>query len=369
MLAHYDHYRPDAFVLLIDVWVYAPDKLKEIPNLTSWVPVDHVQLPKRVLTSLTACRYVWSMSRHGQRLLDAAGVKNTYVPHGVDAKTYRPVDRAEARQTMELPADAFVAVMVAANKGFPDRKNIRSTLKAWSRFIQTHPDAVLYLHTDAFPTMGGVHVSDIADFYGIPDKNLKLPDPYRHVRGDYSPAIMNLIYNAADVKLLPSAGEGFGIPVIEAQAAGCPVIVTGATAQAELCGAGWKIEVDDFDDQLITLQYAEQVNVRPSQIVAALEQAYAAKDDTELRAKARAFGETYDVERVWTEYMRPALEAQVKDRQDVESIRQARTEARLALRKRYTPVEQCDCKDGSGVFCNADCSYAAEHTLEAAHGD
>lgn len=37
-------------------------------------------------------------------------------------------------------------------------------------------------------------------------------------------------------------GEGFGIPIIEAQAAGCPVIVTDCTAMTELCLSGWLIE-------------------------------------------------------------------------------------------------------------------------------
>ena len=39
---------------------------------------------------------------------------------------------------------------------------------------------------------------------------------------------------SADVLLLASRGEGFGIPVIEAQAVGTPVIVTDWTAQPEL---------------------------------------------------------------------------------------------------------------------------------------
>jgi glycosyltransferase involved in cell wall biosynthesis len=42
------------------------------------------------------------------------------------------------------------------------------------------------------------------------------------------------IMRSANVLLLASRGEGFGIPVIEAQACGTPVIVTDWTAQPEL---------------------------------------------------------------------------------------------------------------------------------------
>src|SRR5690606_17951882 len=109
---------------------------------------------------------------------------------------------------------------------------------------------------------------------GIPQQNLRLPDMYRMMRNEYTPAMLNKLYNAADVFILPSAGEGFGVPVIEAQASGCPVIVTDFTAQTELCGAGWLIGVDPFDDLDYTLQKSEQANVRPSLIVEALKMAY-----------------------------------------------------------------------------------------------
>jgi glycosyltransferase involved in cell wall biosynthesis len=44
------------------------------------------------------------------------------------------------------------------------------------------------------------------------------------------------MYSAADVQLLTSMGEGFGIPAVEGQACGTPVIVSDFTAQPELIG-------------------------------------------------------------------------------------------------------------------------------------
>ena len=47
---------------------------------------------------------------------------------------------------------------------------------------------------------------------------------------------MPLIYNAADVLVYPSSYEGFGMPVLEAMACGCPVITLDNTAFPEFAG-------------------------------------------------------------------------------------------------------------------------------------
>jgi SAM-dependent methyltransferase len=46
------------------------------------------------------------------------------------------------------------------------------------------------------------------------------------------------MYSAFDVLLQGSTTEGFGLPVVEAQANGCPVVLNACTSIAELCGPG-----------------------------------------------------------------------------------------------------------------------------------
>ena len=117
---------------------------------------------------------------------------------------------------------------------------------------------------------------------------------YNYVIGAYKDEYLASVYNASDVLLAPSKGEGFGIPVIQAHATGCPTIVADFTAQSEL-GSAYKIPIDPLDGSLLTPQIAEQAQILPSQILEALEWAYANRGNIELRKQARHEGLRYDV--------------------------------------------------------------------------
>src|SRR5690606_25909845 len=133
----------------------------------------------------------------------------------------------------------FIAMMNAANKGDPSRKGFREVLQAWRIFMEKRPagSAMLYLHTDAFGR-SGVPLLELAEQLGIAD-SVQFPDAYRYAIGTIPAGELALMYNSADVLLNPSMGEGFGVPLIEAQACGTPVIVTDFSAMRELCFAGW----------------------------------------------------------------------------------------------------------------------------------
>ncbi len=74
--------------------------------------------------------------------------------------------------------------------------------------------------------------------------------------------------------ILPSAYEGFGLPVVEAMMAGVPVITSNKGALKEVAGdhafSVTKIECDELAQQIITLAGLEQ-KVRTERIDAAIE--------------------------------------------------------------------------------------------------
>lgn len=318
LLAHYDHYKPDVMFALMDSWVLDRDTLRGAP-LALWAPVDHTPIPPAVADRLRHTRWPIAMSRHGEREMRKVGLDPFYVPHMIETDVFKPMDRAQARQACGFREGAFVAVSVAANKGFPARKSLDRLMKAWAHFVERHPGSVLYLHTNPYPTASGLPLYEVAKFYGLraagmsasggaPDADVLFPDMYMWLRGEYGATALNALYNAADVFVLPSRGEGFGIPVIEAQAAGCPVVVSDFTAQAELGAVGHRIPIDAFDDLDYTLQGSEQCVPKASAILAGLEWAHEQRGNDVLRAAAREFACGYDVDRVMTRHMLPVLE-------------------------------------------------------------
>jgi glycosyltransferase involved in cell wall biosynthesis len=317
----WQRHKPDVMVLLYDIWAYKPEHLDRLP-ITSYAPIDHQPAPPAVVDRLRHCKWIWAMSRFGEREMRKAGLDPFYVPHVVDTEVYKPIDRIDSRRKWGIAEDKFVVAVNAANKGYPSRKNLDKILKAWSLFIQKHPQSLLYVHTNASAVYNGYNLVAMTEFYGIPDDSIRFPDQHKLRDGEITAPMLNAMYNAADVFLLPSQGEGFGIPVLEAQASGCPVIVTDFTAQSELCGGGWKIPVDRIDDLYYTPQGSEQAWIRPSAIITALETAYESRGDDNLRTQAREFAMDYEVEYVTDRYTMPSLKTMAQGNADLRLMSQ-----------------------------------------------
>jgi glycosyltransferase involved in cell wall biosynthesis len=99
-------------------------------------------------------------------------------------------------------------------------------------------------------------------------------------------------------------GEGFGIPVIEAQACGTPVIVSDFSAQSELVGGGWRVEGQPYwNEAMGAFLFMPYIGG----IVARLEEAYASRGDAQIRQQAIDKAAEYDSALVFDRYWRPVL--------------------------------------------------------------
>jgi glycosyltransferase involved in cell wall biosynthesis len=100
---------------------------------------------------------------------------------------------------------------------------------------------VLYVHSSGAAPPSALNLKELATQAGIPPHAIVFPDSYAYFPHGFSPEQMAAMYTAFDVLLAPSHGEGFCVPLIEAQACGTPVIATDFSAQPELVGAGWLV--------------------------------------------------------------------------------------------------------------------------------
>lgn len=306
MAAHARHFAADVVIPVMDIWplqIEAWDGIKLCP----WFPVDHAPVSPGIVENARRVAQPIVYSKFGQEELKKAGIQAAYIPCMVDCDVYQPLDRSEARAALGLPQDVYLIGMVAANVDTPSRKAFAQQFRAFSLFHAEHPASVLYVHTFANggAETDGENLIAMAQRMGLePGVDILFPDQYQYLLG-YPPAAMAAVYSSFDVLMAVATGEGFCVPLIEAQACGTPVITGSWTAMPELCGAGWMVPYDD-DDLIWGALLGWKVAPRVSSICECLEQAYVAEDTQ--RACARAFALPFDVRAVGASYWGPLLE-------------------------------------------------------------
>lgn len=310
-VAHAKHFGADCIVALMDSWVLG-DMLPEAAShglpVLMWAPVDQEPVPPLVAQAARASAGFLCYSRWGTDAALAAGVEQArYVPLAVDTSLMRPGDRKDARRRVGLPDDRFVVGMVAANKCPYARKAWPWALEGFAKFAEHRDDAVLYLHTEVTPQHGGWDLTKLVDRFGLGEKVVMVDRYLFHLGLDDQH--MAAVFRSLDVLLSPSLGEGFGVPIVEAQACGTPVIIGDWTSMPELFGTGVMIGKQDAT-RYPTLQNGDWWIPHPAAVADALEVMYLGRRD-ELAAVGKAA--EYDADRVLREHLLPVLEEFVPD--------------------------------------------------------
>lgn len=340
---HARYTKSDCVISFVDSWALSAPTFGKL-NWCAWSPVDCEPIKPGDLDALQHARWIWAMSLHAVEQFERAGLgdKVTYVPCAVDTTAFSPMDRAEAREKMGRAwgknlEDKFLVVMNAANKGVPGRKGFYEALTAFTAFSKDAPDAMLYIHTDPLGLTQGEEFASIVELTGCDPDKLIFPRLYDYHMGLLNEAYLRACYSAADVYLSTSYGEGFGIPVVEAQACGCPVIVNGFSASKELKFFGWAVESGtDFMPIPGVIQRRPDVREVTRALQAAYQEEWAGETEGIFsRERARLGALDYEYRRVFDTYMKPALERMTVDLERVK-MDSARAEA---WRKSYLRVE------------------------------
>lgn len=307
-------FKADLVLALGDAWTLHPDAWPDtVPPVGLWAPLDHYPIPPAVLATLQHERIrPIAMCRFGEEWMRRFGLEPLYIPHGVDTSVFRPMPevRRQIRQGLGIPPGDFLVGMVAANKSNAaiPRKAFPQALDAFARFSEGRDDCWLYLHTEMKPPPGtGMDLHTLAKAVGVREDRLAYPPPEAWVTGRMGRPFMASLYNGFDVLLNPAMGEGFGVPIVEAQACGVPAIVSDHSAMTELAGpAGWLVSGDRWWDAL-QASFLHMPSI--AAVAERLGEAYEARGDTMLRDACVDFAQEYDADRVAELYWRPALEA------------------------------------------------------------
>lgn len=231
----------EAVISLFDAFVLTFGKPSK--PWAAYFPID-TEMTKKWAQYLVNADYVVAYCRfgEGELLKYFPDFMVRMIPHGVDTETFHPrseEERIELRRKWNIPEDEFVFLFVGANYG--ERKAPCQMILTFKRFLRKY-DAILYMLT----TMRGSYPNsydfmEFAEEHGIahrvmaPARNLTL-DPIEDEE-------LSELYALSDVLLLPSWGEGFGLPIIESMSCGTPVISTNSSSITELVeGHGWLID-------------------------------------------------------------------------------------------------------------------------------
>ncbi|MCX2485239.1 glycosyltransferase [Pedobacter sp. MR2016-24] len=204
-----------------------------------------------------------------QQMLPDKVTSTAVVYNGLD-QSYRPFYHAKARRliTKETGIDlaAGYCLHVGGNQWYKNREGVIEIYTAWraqSEFtlpllmIGPPPSAIVLQQLEASPFKEDVHfISNLSDEF------------------------VQYAYAGANVFLFPSHAEGFGWPIAEAMASGCPVMTTNEAPMTEVAGDAafliaarcpdndqtWASEAALTLQQIVSLTAAERKTVRAAAI-------------------------------------------------------------------------------------------------------
>lgn len=307
----------DYIILGNDIWSFSAfDALGKIDKelLAACIYLDTEWIHHHMISAAKESKFQIAITRHGERELKRVGFNPIYAPLGVDIKVFRPDAeiRKTFRQKKKWDDETFVIGFVGLNYQ-TDRKNIVNLIKAFQKFHNEEPSSILYLHTDIFgSTAQGLPLNWIMGACGfdVDGKGaVQVANQLDYHLWNISRDEMVGLYNAFDVFCFPTKGEGFGLPLIEAQACGCPVIVSETTSGKELLKGGLLIHADEDYYEFSTLK-TWILKVPMSEIYKKLKIMHKIWKAGKLEKYQKAAREgilEYDWDNVYTKYWRPLL--------------------------------------------------------------
>lgn len=318
---NYTDFHADMLITNKEPWVFNHIQNRAM-NFVPIIPIDHSPVSGQITARLSYAFKRIAISRFGQRELKKRSYDSAYIPLGVRTDIFRPLPKADCKKAWSLDPDTFVVGMVCMNRA---RKMIVQQLRGYKRFVEQNPDVKtkLFLWTNVLPSRPPADQS-----LGVADVGVHLlPEIYELGLGDYVNWVkwddietmggipdfdptgkwdMCRLYNAFDVNLLCSGGEGGGLPYLEANACGVSSVYTNYAAASEYAGPhGIAVNAENY--VVIATPGIRYYLADVDGIADGLRRVYDA-DREKLAERCRKFAEKFSWENVMKDYWVPFLD-------------------------------------------------------------
>lgn len=250
--AHCLTWKPDLFLTTFDLFVLDSDFLKRIKEMgiktSSLLMVDASPYQNQNTQALQEVDYPIIVTRWAREQLPKdIRDRCTYIPLQLH-QDYTPFDKKAAKLKYNefmggeiLNEDSKLVTVVSANVGDQqNRKNFYAIIYGWQKYLEMNEDinTYLHLHTDVRGISSkGIDLKTmmmVAKYTGKQASTVIFPNQMAYLNNEITTQQLNTIYNASDIYLNPSQGEGFGLPVSESIASGCQPLVTDFGAAKEI---------------------------------------------------------------------------------------------------------------------------------------
>lgn len=210
----------------------------------AYMPVDGMNYPPPTTELLPQLVNPIVMSEHGRTLFPDAPL----VYHGVDTDDFYPVSperpiefqgqtltsKMACKVALGYNPSEFLVLRVDKNSG---RKDIAATIHAMGPLMEKDRTIHLHLQTSTDPAMPGCNPPVLLTRYDLAPSQVTIPDLDRSMFL-WDQLRLLVLYNAADLFVTTSRGEGFGLTIAEALACGVPVVAQNVSAIPEVVGPG-----------------------------------------------------------------------------------------------------------------------------------
>uniref|UniRef100_A0A6C0AQP6 Glycosyl transferase family 1 domain-containing protein n=1 Tax=viral metagenome TaxID=1070528 RepID=A0A6C0AQP6_9ZZZZ len=213
-----------------------------------WAYLDQIYENGSSLLVLNKVDRVFCFTKEWKDQLKKQGITRPIdvLPHGFDKDMFPVISRAVARQQLKIPEEVFLFLNLNRNQ---PRKHYDLLIMAFVDLISRVPEKPLFLMCvcDNGET-GGYNLFDI--FSNELAKRSLNPEQFgnRLIQSnrylDFTDAEVGVLYQAADVGITCTDGEGFGLCSFESMGLGVPQILTNVVGHRTFCDASNSILVE-----------------------------------------------------------------------------------------------------------------------------